>query len=77
LKNDLRGGIMTRMGKTATEASKEIGCSIATVSRWVKRLQLGEKYGSSFVLLPKEIKLIAKEWRKSSGRPKTKAKKIA
>ncbi len=66
---------MIRMGKTATEASKEIGCSIATVSRWANKLQIGEKYGSSFVLLPKEIKQIATEWRKTVGRPKENLKK--
>jgi len=66
---------MINMGKTATEASKEIGCSIATVSRWARKLNLGQKYGSSFVLLPREIHKIAKEWRKTSGRPKVNPQK--
>lgn len=66
---------MKRMGYTATDASKEIGCSIATVTRWAKGLKLGNKYGSSYVLTPSEVKKIAKEWKKTKGRPKVSDKK--
>lgn len=58
------------MGKTASEAAKELKCSVATVTRWAKRLQVGVKYGSSFVLLPQEIKQISRHVQESAGRPK-------
>lgn len=61
---------MESMGTTATEAAKMIGCSVATVSRWARSLQLGRKYGSSFMLTPREIKEISKARRLSPGRPK-------
>jgi transposase len=58
------------MGKTASEAAKELKCSVATVSRWADRLQVGSKYGSSYVLLPKEIQEIRKHIKPTAGRPK-------
>ena len=61
---------MKSMGITATEAAKSIGCSVTTVSRWCATLQIGQKYGSSFVLTPAEVKQIAVKWKKSPGRPK-------
>lgn len=61
---------MKHMGITATEASKKIGCSVATVSRWCATLKVGQKYGSSFMLTPQEVKKIAAEWKKTKGRPK-------
>lgn len=61
---------MTIMGKTATIAAKEIGCSTATVTRWAKELGVGEKYGSSYVLSEKDIKRIAKACHSRPGRPK-------
>lgn len=67
---------MKPMGYTATDASKEIGCSIATVSRWARDLGLGIKYGSSYVFTPAEIKKIANEWKKTKGRPKESGKKL-
>ncbi len=66
---------MRHMGYTATDASKEIGCSIATVSRWARTLGLGNKYGSSYVFTPAEIKKISREWKKTKGRPKESDKK--
>lgn len=61
---------MSDMGITATEASKEIGCSVATVSRWCAALRIGRKYGSAFMLTPTEVKKISNEWKKTKGRPK-------
>jgi hypothetical protein len=63
------------MGKTASEAAKELKCSVATISRWAGRLNIGIKYGSSFVLLPQEIKEISKHIRPTVGRPKKNSKK--
>jgi transposase len=57
------------MGKTATEAAKVIGCSIATVSRWADRLNLGTKYGNALVLSNSDIRKISKERRKHAGNP--------
>lgn len=54
---------------TATDASKEIGCSVATVTRWAKRLALGERYGYAICLTKDDIEKIAKEWKKAAGNP--------
>ncbi len=61
---------MKAMGKTATQVAEELGCTVATISRWAKKLNVGRKYGSSFVFLPKEIKQISKEKQDFRGRPK-------
>jgi transposase len=58
------------MGKTASQAAKELKCSVATVTRWAKKLHLGCKYGSSYVLFPQEIKQIGRHVQESAGRPK-------
>lgn len=68
LQNALQGGNMKGMF-TATLASSEIGCSIATVTRWAKRLNLGDKYGSSLALTKDEVERIACEWKKQAGNP--------
>lgn len=62
-------GYYSGMGKTATEAAKVIGCSIATVSRWADRLNLGTKYGNALVLSNSDIRKISKERRKHAGNP--------
>lgn len=54
---------------TATQAAKQIGCSVATVSRWAYRLGFKEKFGSSLVLTKDQVKTISREWRKQPGNP--------
>jgi hypothetical protein len=64
---------MSIMGKTATIAAKEIGCSTATVTRWADKLGVGFKHGSSYVLTERDIKLIAKHCNSGPGRPRKSA----
>ena len=61
---------MSIMGKTATEVAKDCGCSVATISRWITQLQIGRKYGSSYVLTDAEVKKIQKHRKPTRGRPK-------
>jgi hypothetical protein len=53
--------------KTATEASKELNCSIATVTRWAKALSLGKKYGYAHMLSDADIAKIRKHWKPNRG----------
>jgi len=59
------------MGITATEAAKQIGCSVSTVSRWADALELRcKKYGSSFILSQRDVNKIKGMWKQKAGRPK-------
>lgn len=58
------------MGKSGTEAAKQIGCSLATVSRWARALKLGKKYGSTYVFSESDIKKIDKCRNLTPGQPK-------
>jgi hypothetical protein len=53
----------------ASEASREIGCSIATVSRWAERLGINRKYGTALMLTKSEVEMIRNMWRKKAGNP--------
>lgn len=53
----------------ASMAAEKIGCSIATVTRWANRLELGVKIGTMTVLSEKEVATIKETWCKSKGNP--------
>lgn len=53
----------------ASQASKAIGCSVATVSRWADRLGFDRKYGSTLMLTQKEVAKIRDAWKKRAGNP--------
>ena len=62
---------MANMGKTATIVAQELGCSVATISRWVRDLNIEpQRYGSCMMLHTKDINKIKKHKRDSKGRPK-------
>lgn len=62
---------MTVMGKTATTVAQELGCSVATVSRWVRDLKIEpQRYGTSMLLYPKDINKIKRHKQDTKGRPK-------
>lgn len=54
---------------SAIEASKEIGRSVSTVSRWAKRLGFTRKIGPCLVLTRKDVAAIKKHWRTHVGNP--------
>lgn len=53
----------------ASTAAEQIGCSIATVSRWADRMGFDRKYGNALALTKKEVEAIRKQWRKKRGNP--------
>jgi hypothetical protein len=53
----------------ASKASEEIGCSVATVSRWAERLGITRRYGNSLMLTKREVDEIRKRWHKKAGNP--------
>jgi hypothetical protein len=53
----------------ASDASREIGCSIATVSRWAERLGINRKYGTALMLTKSEVEMIRNLWKKRAGNP--------
>jgi DNA-binding MurR/RpiR family transcriptional regulator len=59
------------MGKTSTasEAAKQLGCSIATISRWAARLGFQKRYGNALVLSLKEIRQIDANRNTERGNP--------
>jgi hypothetical protein len=53
----------------ASDASRKIGCSIATVSRWAERLGINRKYGTALMLTNREVEMIRELWKKKAGNP--------
>jgi uncharacterized protein YjcR len=54
---------------TASEAAKQLGCSVATISRWASRLGFDRRYGNALILTIKEIREIEKKRYAESGNP--------
>ena len=67
MQNILTADKIPSMGKTATAVAKEMNCSVATVTRWAKELNLGKRYGYAFVLTEAEITKIKKAWKPNRG----------
>jgi predicted site-specific integrase-resolvase len=62
---------MANMGKTATIVAQELGCSVATISRWVRDLEIKpQRYGASMMLCQKDINKIMRHKKDTKGRPK-------
>lgn len=55
------------MGKTATQAAKELGCCVATVTRYAREMNLGRRHGYAFVLTDAEINKIRKSVKLDRG----------
>jgi hypothetical protein len=54
---------------TSKQAAAEIGCSVATVSRWASRLGFSKKFGKSIVLTKSQVQAIRRAWKKHTGNP--------
>lgn len=53
----------------ASAAAEDIGCSVATVTRWAQRLDIGQKVGVSIVLTRAEVDQIREAWCGKAGNP--------
>ena len=53
----------------ASQAAREIGCSIATVSRWAEKLGITRRYGYSLMLTQHDVERIRQTWCKKPGNP--------
>ncbi len=54
---------------TSTQAAKEIGCSVATISRWAARLGYTRRFGNCILLTKPQVNAIKKAWKKKAGNP--------
>ena len=54
---------------TSKIAAKEIGCSVATVTRWAAKLGFSEKFGKSIVLTKTQVNAIKRAWKRQAGNP--------
>ena len=54
---------------TSKQAADEIGCSVATISRWASKLGFAKKFGNSIVLTKKQVNDIKRAWKKCVGNP--------
>ena len=56
-------------GKTATAVAAELGVAVSTVTRQAEAAGLGTRFGASIVLMPADVKKIAKSLRKARPKP--------
>jgi hypothetical protein len=54
---------------TSTQAANEIGCSVATISRWAARLGYTRRFGNCILLTKPQVNAIKKAWKKKAGNP--------
>jgi transposase len=54
---------------TSTQAAKEIGCSVATISRWAAKLGYTRRFGNCILLTKPQVNAIKKAWKKKAGNP--------
>jgi hypothetical protein len=54
---------------TSKQAADEIGCSVATISRWASKLGFSRKFGNSIALTKTQVNAIKKAWNKQAGNP--------
>jgi hypothetical protein len=54
---------------TSTQAASELGCSVATISRWAAKLGYTQRFGNCILLTKPQVKAIKKAWKKKAGNP--------
>jgi hypothetical protein len=54
---------------TSTQAAKELGCSVATISRWAAKLGYTRRFGNCILLTKPQVNAIKKAWKKKAGNP--------